>query len=76
MKPPGKLGLRLRDVHPGCGGGVVVLGFESKSAGKKAGMKQGDRITDVDGEKVCCSQSEVVFLTRGQDSRCFALNAA
>lgn len=50
MKPPGKLGLRLRDVHPGCGGGVVVLGFESKSAGKKAGMKQGDRITDVDGK--------------------------
>lgn len=29
---------------------MVVLGFESKSAGKKAGIKQGDRITDVDGK--------------------------
>lgn len=44
------MGLRLRDVHPGCGGGVVVVGFEPKSAGKRAGMQQGDRITDVDGE--------------------------
>lgn len=44
------MGLRLRDVHPGCGGGVVVVGFESKSAGKKAGVRQGDRITGVDGE--------------------------
>lgn len=44
------MGLRLRDVHPGCGGGVVVVGFEPKSPGKRAGMQQGDRITDVDGE--------------------------
>ena len=50
MRPFEPMGLRLRDVHPGCGGGVVVVGFEPKSPGKRAGMQQGDRITDVDGE--------------------------
>lgn len=50
MRPFEPMGLRLRDVHPGCGGGVVVVGFERKSSGKRAGMQQGDRITDVDGE--------------------------
>lgn len=50
MKPSERMGLRLRDLHPGCGGGVVVVGFESKAAGKRAGIKQGDRIVRVEGE--------------------------
>lgn len=49
MSSTERLGLRLRDVHPGCGGGVVVVGFEPKSAAKRAGIQQGDRITRVDG---------------------------
>lgn len=53
MSPSERLGLRLRDVHPGCGGGVVVVGFEPKSCAKRAGVRQGDRITRVDGE-LCC----------------------
>lgn len=50
MSASERLGLRLRDVHPGCGGGVVVVGFEPKSPAKRAGIQQGDRITRVDGE--------------------------
>ncbi|CAN0181401.1 unnamed protein product, partial [Scytosiphon promiscuus] len=47
-----KMGLRVRDVHPECGGGVVVVGFQRSAAGKKAGVLQGDRITQVDGASV------------------------
>lgn len=50
MGPFEPMGLRLRDVHPGCGGGVVVVGFENESAGKRAGVQQGDRIKGLDGE--------------------------
>lgn len=46
------MGLRLRDVHPECGGGVVVVGFQRSAAGKRGGLLQGDRITQVDGEFV------------------------
>lgn len=49
MKPSEPMGLRLRDLHPECGGGVVVVGFQRSAAGKRAGVKQGDRITEVDG---------------------------
>ncbi|CBN80121.1 pleckstrin homology (PH) domain-containing protein [Ectocarpus siliculosus] len=47
MRPSEPMGLRLRDVHPECGGGVVVIGFERSAAGKRAGVLQGDRITEV-----------------------------
>lgn len=50
MSASERLGLRLRDVHAGCGGGVVVVGFEPQSPAKRAGIQQGDRITRVDGE--------------------------
>ena len=49
MGPSEPMGLRLRDLHPECGGGVVVVGFERSAAGKKAGVLQGDRIIEVDG---------------------------
>lgn len=55
MAPSEQLGLRLRDVHPGCGGGVVVVGFERGSPAKRAGVQQGDRITRVDGERATTS---------------------
>lgn len=51
MRSSERMGLRLRDVHPGCGGGVVVVGFEPKSAGKRGGVLQGDRIARVEGEE-------------------------
>lgn len=51
MRPSEPMGLRLRDVHPECGGGVVVVGFERSAAGKRAGVLQGDRITEVNGKQ-------------------------
>lgn len=54
MKPSEPMGLRLRDLHPECGGGVVVVGFERSAAGKKAGVLQGDRIIEVDGAFLWC----------------------
>lgn len=51
MKPSEPMGLRLRDLHPECGGGVVVVGFQRRAAGKRAGVLRGDRVTKVDGEK-------------------------
>ena len=54
MKPSEPMGLRLRDLHPECGGGVVVVGFERSAAGKKAGVLQGDRIIEVDGTFLWC----------------------
>ncbi|CAM9782180.1 unnamed protein product [Pylaiella littoralis] len=52
MKPSEPMGLRLRDLHPECGGGVVVVGFQRSAAGKRSGVKQGDRITEVNGFSV------------------------
>lgn len=58
-----KMGLRVRDVHPECGGGVVVVGFQRSAAGKKAGVLQGDRITQVDGAFIVCSFVQSLLLS-------------
>ncbi|CAM9890511.1 unnamed protein product, partial [Ectocarpus fasciculatus] len=69
MRPSEPMGLRLRDVHPECGGGVVVIGFERSAAGKRAGVLQGDRITEVNGIYVSRTNDIVWALQQQQQQQ-------